>query len=776
MGSDKEFSQELEHNLGFLHQMLEMMPVGMQVFDKSGVTSYINQRQADILGIPDKSMPIGKFNVLTDPFSVDNGSAVFYEKVYNEKKASFRTLEVDFNRTENNWKTRNGKRILHETVFPILGDDGNIERVVAVLSDKTDESESFSELLNREKRFRSIFENAISGIVFTDKNGIVILANKAFERISGYSLEELKNKAFAEITYEEDRDKELELIRCALESRSDNCRMEKRYVKKDGKLVWVDVSIAVIRDEDDAPLNYVAILKDIDKKKQAETELSRASEFNQMIINISPVGIVVTDGAGQIIMANEKAEGLLGLLKDDIEQRSYNSPEWKITDFEGNPFPDEELPFIQVREKKKTVESIKHAIEWPDGKRRFLSINATPQLDGNNNFIGMVASLEDITNKVQTENKIKENNAFLNAIVANAAEGLCVCHNCADYPFVEFTVWNSEMTKVTGYTMEEINKLGWYQTLYLDEEIRNKAMNRMANMRQGDNIAGEEWTITRKDKQERVVSIATSIISTIGEEVHVMALMNDVTEKQKAKKALEEANEKLKKVNDSKDRFFAILAHDLKSPLASAIQVHNMLSEYLTGGSDEQTEKLIDHLGISINRCFKLLEELLEWSRAQTHKIDFNPGPVKIMDLIGSVIDNISGLSDAKGVKIQKSGNPECVVDADVNMIQTVLRNLLGNAIKYSISGDTVEVQVKQNKNSVDVSVVDIGVGIPQEKLKDLFQIDKNVSTLGTNNEKGTGLGLLLCKELIDYHKGKIWATSNIGKGSSFNFSLISLK
>ncbi|MBN1115761.1 MAG: PAS domain S-box protein [Bacteroidales bacterium] len=757
----------------FLQQLIDKLPVGIQIFDISGLTRFINKKQVELLGIEDNNIAVGKFNVLTDPYSVANGSALFYKEVFKEKKTVIRNFTADFNIEENNWDTVKGKRYFHECAFPILDEYGNMQRVVAVLSDFTDDKLSNEELLNSERRFRSIFENAVSGIAFTDTHGNIILSNKSFQNLIGYNSDELIQKKFSDITHEEDRQKEADLMRCAIESKEDSCRMEKRYITKAGAIVWVDISIAVIRDGNETPVNYVAVLKDITNKKRTITELSEANAFNKMIVETSPVGIVSVNANGEITFANKRAELLLGLTKDDIKQLNYNAPAWKITDIDGGPFPENQLPFVRVMETKLPVNNIRHAIEWPNGERVYLSINARPQLDENENFKGIVASIEDISDKLEAENLIKSKNAFLNAIILNAAEGLCVCHNCKEYPFVKFTVWNDKMMKLTGYSMEEINKLGWYQTLYQDTEMREKAMKRMQNMRMGDDIAGEEWLITRKDKQKRIVSIATSIISIDGDEVNVMALMNDVTEKHNTKTAIEEANKKLKEINDSKDRFFEILAHDLKGPLGASLA----LSKHLYENSEEHkieedTKTFIGNIHESVQRSYSLLEDLLDWSQAQTHKTEFNPQQLNLIAVIEQSIDALADVAKNKHINIQIDSKQYHKLVADEKMIRTVLRNLINNAIKYSSPGGKVFIKVQNLDNQSVISVIDNGIGIESDRLKFLFRMNKSISTKGTADEKGTGLGLLLCKELVNYHKGKIWAESKTGVGSSFSFSI----
>ncbi len=151
----------------------------------------------------------------------------------------------------------------------------------------------------------------------------------------------------------------------------------------------------------------------------------------------------------------------------------------------------------------------------------------------------------------QAKEALRGENSFRDAVIANAAEGLCVCHDVPDYPYVAFTVWNDRMTEITGYTMEQINRLGWYQTVYPDPDLQERAKERMARMRQGENLASEEWVITRADGAKRVLLVSTFVLETGEGEKHVLALMHDVTDRQQTDEELRESEERFRGVFDN---------------------------------------------------------------------------------------------------------------------------------------------------------------------------------------------------------------------------------
>lgn len=517
---------------------------------------------------------------------------------------------------------------------------------------------------------------------------------------------------------------------------------------------------------------YIFIKQTVEEKSEIAQKLKESLDINQTLTHTIPIAIVLLNKDGEIKFANNQAEKRLGIKKDDITGRSYNAPEWKITDFDGNPFPNEQLPFVRVQNERETISDLQHAIEWPDGERIYLSINASPLFDDEGNFNGMVASMEDITEKVKAEREVKENNDFIKAIIDNAADGLCVCHNCAEFPYVKFTIWNEQMKEITGYTIDEINRKGWYQTLYPDPKIQKKAIERMNQMREGTNIITEEWEIETKNKGKRAISISTSIVNAKDGQTNVMALMNDITDKKEAEKALKIANKKLKESNASKDKFLSILAHDLKNPFGAIVGVSDLICEAVTTKDHDALSSYASILNKSVKNSYDLLTNLLEWSRTQSDNMEFNPEWLGIDELIQEAIDLHENFAKTKGVQVINLAKKKQNIYADRFMITAVLRNLISNGLKYSYSGGEISINAVRVENEFVISVADKGIGIEKKVLSRLFKIEENNSTLGTANEKGTGLGLLLSKEFVDYHHGRIWAESEPGKGSVFSFSL----
>lgn len=246
----------------------------------------------------------------------------------------------------------------------------------------------------------------------------------------------------------------------------------------------------------------------------------------------------------------------------------------------------------------------------------------------------------------------------------------------------------------------------------------------------------------------------------------------DITERKRTEKKLKEQTELLNELNITKDKFLTIMAHDLKGPFNSILGLTELLLAEYDNISEDERLSYINLLYNSSNSTYKLLENLLEWGRLQRGHIDIQQEELNLMDLINeSIVPSLPNAAQ-KGITIVKNIENHILVKVDNNSIKTIIRNLFNNAIKYTPNGGLVKFNAIRNGNSVEVSITDTGIGMSQKTISKLFKIEESQSRLGTNNESGTGLGLILCKDIIAKNNGKIWVESEPGKGSVFKFSI----
>ncbi len=333
------------------------------------------------------------------------------------------------------------------------------------------------------------------------------------------------------------------------------------------------------------------------------------------------------------------------------------------------------------------------------------------------------------------------------------------------------TFANDYLLKLTGWIRDEIIGKNWFDIFVphnatvqadlfkdIDEEIVP--------------VHNENEILTNKGEPRLIHWCNTLLRNSKGKIEGIAGIGVDITDSKKAEKALQESEASLRELNATKDKFFSIIAHDLKSPFNSILGLSSLLEEQVKEKNYEGIEEFAALIQNSSQLAYTLLKNLLDWSRSQTGKLEFSPEYLEMGSLINEAISVLSNSAEQKAINIHQKLTGKLIVFVDRSMISTVLRNLISNAIKFTKSEGDIVVSVERTKTEIRVTVSDTGVGIRQEDILKLFRIDENHTTLGTQNEKGTGLGLILCKEFIEKHNGKIWVESEFGKGSKFSFSI----
>lgn len=253
---------------------------------------------------------------------------------------------------------------------------------------------------------------------------------------------------------------------------------------------------------------------------------------------------------------------------------------------------------------------------------------------------------------------------------------------------------------------------------------------------------------------------------------YIYSIAYDISNQVNTQENLEASISKLNELNSSKDQFFSIIAHDLKSPFNSILGFAELLRKNIDSYNPDIMKQVLGQLYSSSKMAYDLLENLLDWSRIQTDRLEFEPVQINLNQLFKVSLPMLQVAAATKQISIEVLCNTDLVVFADSNLTQTIVRNLVSNAIKFSNKQENILITAKQADGSVEISITDKGVGIPTAEITKLFRIDHKHTTLGTMNERGTGLGLILCKDFVEKQGGTIWVTSEVGKGSTFSFTL----
>ena len=276
------------------------------------------------------------------------------------------------------------------------------------------------------------------------------------------------------------------------------------------------------------------------------------------------------------------------------------------------------------------------------------------------------------------------------------------------------------------------------------------------------------WWQTWWFKALLILVVAFIILS-----VFYVRIKNLEKQKQVLEKRVEERTRELAKLNATKDKLFSIISHDLRSPFNVILGYTDVLKEEYKSFDEETMDNVLADLKESGESAFNLLDNLLNWSSTQSGTINFNPKKTTATEITRSILPEVKSIAKKKNIEIVNHvTRKNILLVADENMLSLVFRNLLTNAVKFSNQGGKIWVDAETNNQAVKFSIKDEGIGIPAEKIALLFDLAENTTQNGTSGEKGTGLGLILSKEFIEMHKGKIWVESEPGKGSTFYFSI----
>jgi len=385
------------------------------------------------------------------------------------------------------------------------------------------------------------------------------------------------------------------------------------------------------------------------------------------------------------------------------------------------------------------------------------------------NFIGMFAAYN--VEYYERRNyflhqTLLESNIFLDKIIDAVPDPLFVKDK--DHKWI---ILNKTFSDFLGLSKEELLNKSDYDLFPKEQaDIFWKTDNLVFETRM-DNI--NEENITNHLGERRIISTKKKIIQneSTGEKI-LVGIIRDITELKNTEKTLIENHEKLEELNATKDRFISILAHDLKNPFSSLIGFSELLIRHLDSLDKEQIRKYATNLYETTKNINDFLEELLAWARTQQSEISFQPKKLKLSAIVSDCKGLLSNGAQAKNINIIDSISSEIYIVADVGMVKTILRNLLTNAIKFTPKEGAIQVFAKVNHPMIEIMISDTGIGIEEESIKTLFKIGGAKSRVGTEGERGTGFGLLLCKEFVDKHGGHIWVESEKGKGSTFYFTM----
>ena len=530
---------------------------------------------------------------------------------------------------------------------------------------------------------------------------------------------------------------------------------------------------------------------DSEKRKPEDNSKDR-SESNyeekfKSIWNNSIDGMRITDDEGKVIMVNEAYCKMMGLPEEELVGKIFHSV------YKSN---QEASIKKYKRDFSRKILSPRNEIQmklWNDKNRYFSVSQSFLTIDGNT---AVLSVLRDITEAKKSElinNVIYEiNNAIygienleillaeickiLNKIV-NSENFFIALYNQGEktisIPYLvdkydEFKSVPIEGT-ATGYVIKT------NESLLMNEELANKLTDEGKIKLVG--TPSKIWLGVPIRVREEVIGVVVmqdyeneEAIS--DEELSMVEFISDqigiAMDRIISRRDLVESEKQLREVNAAKDRFFSILSHDLKNPFITINGYLEILQEDYDTLTDEEIKTYLKHISTASEKTFELLLTLLTWSRSQRGEIEVNKSKTFVVELVNESLAPLWETAKKKSITINVKADNDMIVFVDKFMIETVLRNFISNSIKFTKEHGTVFVETKSDDESVEIIVRDTGIGMDKEKIEKLFRLDVKVTSKGTNDEEGTGLGLILCKEFVEKNNGVISVESVQGKGSKF--------
>ena len=516
-------------------------------------------------------------------------------------------------------------------------------------------------------------------------------------------------------------------------------------------------------------MNFLAILtismdnliKNHDLKKLNLT-LQKSEEIQRNLFEFGGIGIALYDLDGRILMLNQRAVRNLG----GTDARQFLGK--TLTDLFGKEVGG---AFVRrIRDVATTSKSreFEDCVEMPNGTIQWYSSVHTRLLDPSGNVTGVHVYAHDITEPRQAETVLRESNEYLENLLNYANAPIIVWD-----PQFRITRFNHAFEFLTGRSEAEV--VGQSLEILFPPALVEASMTLIRKTLTGERWETVEIKIIHRDGSVKTLLWNSATLFTPDGQTPVATIAqgHDITERKKAEEEIKLRNEQLQALNAEKDKFFSILAHDLRSPFSAFLGFTQMIAEEMNTMTLDQIQQIALSMRKSATNLYNLLDNLLEWSRLQRGITGFQPTSFTLITSISECLEPVKEFALKKEIEIKCDIPAKLQTFADLHMIQTIIRNLVSNAVKYTAKGGRVELLAKTNHDkSLEITVKDNGIGMNKEMIVNLFHLDQNTNRPGTEGEPSTGLGLIICKEFIEKHGGKIWVESSEGEGSAFHFTL----
>jgi PAS domain S-box-containing protein len=449
-----------------------------------------------------------------------------------------------------------------------------------------------------------------------------------------------------------------------------------------------------------------------------------------------------------------------------IEMLGYSSFEElsKINlSYEGYENQQERNEFIRILNEHDKIYGYESAWFRADNSIVHVRESARAIKDINGKILYIEGSVEDITKRKMTEHAPRKKEDLYRQMFNNHSAVMLLI----DPESGDIVDANHAASEYYGYQHENITKMNLRDIIVSSSKSVELYLNSVSDVKQS------HFYFKHKLSSSEVKSVEAYSGPVVLEGKNLIySIIHDITDRAFYEKALKESERHLREANASKDKFLSIISHDLRSPFNSLLGITEYLSQYSTDMSSEEIKEFALNMHQSTKNVYTLLENLLQWSRLQTGRIEYEPMNIILRDLTNQVLKLFEQAANYKTITLTNELPHDVLVNADYNMLDSILRNLVTNAIKFTRRNGEIKIWLMSINDYAEICIEDSGIGMTENEITQLFRIDVHHTDVGTEKEKGTGLGLILCKEFIERNKGKIRIESKPDVGTKFIFTI----